>query len=125
MRDGDIIELLSEQGVLPSLTHSPASNTPATRTTALTIHPDHYAFIARVRCSYDSAPTGGMLRIYERNAGNSADETLLYTDYVTAAGPAPLDCLVKANTPGRQLRAELAAGGSGVSGTINVFAGVK
>ncbi len=89
--------------------HHPTSNTAAVVTLALVAGQEHV--IHGVQWSYNGAPTGGRLTM--------TDGTDTWDIDITAAGPggyAPL----WGGAEGAQVTITLAAGGSGVTGKLNV-----
>lgn len=96
------------------LVHAPADNTEAvitiTAVTGVTHEIESYGF------SYDEAPASAKAFTIESPSG-----TVLQKWYVTAAGPGPItasgSCIRGAS--GQALIVRLAAGGSGIAGSVN------
>lgn len=97
------------------LTHKPSSNTAAVVTIAAVTGVAHE--LEFISFSYDAAPTNGNLKI------ESPSGTTLQEFYVTAAGPGfiPFSGSAVKGASGQAMIITLAAGGSGVSGIVNVL----
>lgn len=95
--------------------HSPASNTAAVVTLAAA-GTTQARIVEQIVWSYDGNPTGGNITI-------TNDGTAIFDIDITAGGPGsitfPGDVLK--STANKALVITLAAGGSGISGNINVF----
>lgn len=100
----------------PALLHAPTSNTAAVVT--VTAAPGRRHVLRQIRGSYSAAPAAGSTLIVEDGSGNTIDK-----QYLAAGGPfefnydPPL-----AGTTGAALIVTLAAGGSGISGAVQVNA---
>ena len=98
-----------------ALRHLPASNTAAILTlTGTGTGPGSATVIQGIAWSYDAAPTGGNLKI------ENASGTIIFSIDITAAGPGFLPFPWKSSN-GNPLIVTLAAGGSGVTGKVNVI----
>jgi len=110
---GKIFESISPQPASSSYNHEPSSDTAAVVTLAAAGAGKRHA-IASVAWSYDDDPTGGSLTITDGG-------TAVFKVDITSKGPGffnffpPL--LFSANSA---VVATLAAGGSGISGIVNV-----
>jgi len=102
------------------LTHAPAANTAA----ILTITPTAVEYVAMqsIEWSYDGVPSSGSLIITVAGA-------TVWTEYITAAGPGHFDWSMAPRifaafasgipTKGGAVVVTLAAGGAGISGSVN------
>lgn len=92
--------------------HAPASNTAAVVTLAAAAGQAH--ILAGLVSSYDGSPTAGTLTI--------TDGTTTFVWSVTAAGPAPVSFPVPLRfAVGAGVTVTLSAGGSGVTGKLNLL----
>ena len=98
------------------LHHFPTSNTDAVVNIAA-LGESACIEIESIDCAYDGAPTAGLIKV------ESPVGTIIWQLPVTSAGPAPIkesgSCL--ACPVGQAARVTLAAGGSGVTGYLNVI----
>lgn len=95
-------------------THSPASNTDAVVTYTADAYSAHV--IRSIAYEYDASPTGGLLTV-EDGAGN-----VVFTKNIAAAGAGYVEFYDGLKgTVNEDMIITLAAGGSGVSGTISVI----
>lgn len=101
-------------------TNFPASNTLAECKPTVTA--SERIAVSGIVCGYDATPTGGLLTIVQRNAADDADAATLFSCPVTTAGPAPIT-LPRAlgGVAGAKIAVRLSAGGSGVTGYLNVW----
>jgi hypothetical protein len=94
--------------------HAPASNTAAVVTYAATSAGRHA--LTAIAWSYSAAPTGGNLKI-EDGSG-----TVIFSMDITAAGANSIDFpLPKCGRLNTAMIVTLAAGGSGITGKVNVI----
>ena len=93
------------------LTHAPAANTAAVVT--LAAETGLSQGLRGVAWSYEATPAGGNLKVED-------DNITVFSVDITAAGPGFLPLCLR-SSPGKLLRVTLSAGGSGVSGKVNVL----
>ena len=79
--------------------------------------------LTSIHFSYSAAPTGGVLSVVERNPGDSADASTLYSIDVTGGGTGPMELpdRITAPTAGSKVAIRMSAGGSGITGSLNVW----
>ena len=114
----DYVVALSGQLGATAKSHEPASNTAAVVTLAVPGSGISHVLYS-VAWSYDGDPTGGALTI-------TIDAATWFKVDIVKAGPGQFafDPPLKA-TANKQVVVTLAAGGSGVSGIVNVHAGTE
>jgi hypothetical protein len=99
-----ISDMLSEK-------HYPASNTVATKTIAAVA--EFIIVIHKVFCGYDNDPTGGQISV------ESPVGTVIFKQPITHSGPCIFTMSPKPGVVGQAVKVILAAGGSGVVGTLD------
>lgn len=97
--------------------HAEATNAVASVTLPADTASGRRLKITALDCGYDKPPAAGSLITVKSNA------SIIYRLPITSEGAAPISPFGFMSNPGETLVAELSAGGSGVTGYLNISAG--